>query len=353
MNPDKPSGYARFSSQPSTNLSAPTKQNIIMDEHTRNHLLKRYETQVASGASSMCATLVLVRVPPLENVKTRMQTHNFKNVSECVQYLWRTEGPRGFVAGALPPLVSVTTVRVMNFTTYNAAKQKISALFERVTGVSPAKEYNKPDSSPSIKALVTFTSAGMMAGLVTSPLACPFELAKNVVQTSVLVSNRALASPDAARDPSLRNRPRLGTIEAIRQIVRRHGFLGLYTGFRLHAMRDTIGSGLYFSIYETCKQETAKRLGTDEKSPVGAPALAGAVCSTVPWICTYPLDTRKTRAQSVLLGKTKEVGEASVAVAQSSMYKGVSIILLRTGVNNMILLSLYEYLRSKIQQLPE
>lgn len=112
----------------------------------------------------------------------------------------------------------------------------------------------------------------------------PFELAKNVVQTSVLVSNRAQASPDAVRDHSLRHKPRLGTVQAIKQIVQRYGFRGLYTGFYLHAMRDTVGSGLYFAVYETVKQVAARELGPD-KSPFGAPMIAGAICSTVPWFC--------------------------------------------------------------------
>lgn len=112
----------------------------------------------------------------------------------------------------------------------------------------------------------------------------PFELAKNVVQTSVLVSNRAQAAPDAVGDPSLRSKPRLGTIEAIRQIVQRYGFRGLYTGFHLHALRDTLGSGLYFGVYETVKQLASKELGPD-KSPFGGPMIAGAICSTVPWFC--------------------------------------------------------------------
>lgn len=98
------------------------------------------------------------------------------------------------------------------------------------------------------------------------------------------MSNRALAAPDAARDPSLRSKPRLGTIAAIQQIVKRHGFRGLYTGFRLHCMRDTVGSALYFSVYETVKQVAAKELGGDT-SPFGAPMIAGAICSTVPWFC--------------------------------------------------------------------
>jgi hypothetical protein len=188
------------------------------------------------------------------------------------------------------------------------------------------------------------------------------------VQTSVLVANRSRASPNAACDPSLRSKPRLGTIDAIRQIVDRHGIRGLYTGFQLHMIRDTIGTGLYFGIYETVKQVAANQIG-QEKSFGGGPMIAGAVCSTVPWFCvsfqliftgivayhlqTYPLDTRKTRAQSVLLGKTSEIGEASAAVAKSSMYRGLSIILLRTAVNNIVLLSLYEYITAVIKDLEE
>lgn len=93
-----------------------------------------------------------------------------------------------------------------------------------------------------------------------------------------------MAAPDAVRDQSLRHKPRLGTVQAIRQIYIRHGFWGLYTGFRLHALRDTVGSGLYFSVYETVKQVAAKELGQD-KNPFGAPMIAGAICSTVPWFC--------------------------------------------------------------------
>ncbi|KAI9376532.1 mitochondrial carrier domain-containing protein [Aspergillus egyptiacus] len=327
----------------------PARDTWIMDESTRNKLLKRYKTQVASGTSTICATLA---VTPLENIKTRMQTHNFKSVFQCIKYLWRTEGPRGYVAGALPPLASVTAVRVMNFTTYNIAKHHISDWVERVTGQSPLEIYNRPGSVPTVMTTLTFITAGCIAGVISSPLACPFELAKNVVQTSVLVHNRAQASPDAVRDSSLRHKPRVGTIQAIRKIVQRYGFRGLYTGFKLHVMRDTLGSGLYFAVYETVKQVAARELGPD-KSPFGAPMIAGAICSTVPWFCTYPLDTRKTRAQSVLLGKSKEVGEASAAVARSSMYKGLSIILVRTGVNNMILLSMFEYIKMCINALPE
>jgi hypothetical protein len=114
----------------------------------------------------------------------------------------------------------------------------------------------------------------------------PFELAKNVVQSSVLMANRSQASASGVKDPTLRNMPRIGTIEAIKQIISRHGFRGLYTGYHLHAIRDTIGTGLYFGIYETAKQTIAAFSGREQnQSPFGPPMAAGALSGTIPWIC--------------------------------------------------------------------
>lgn len=73
----------------------------------------------------------------------------------------------------------------MNFTTYNWAKLKISDTFERITGESPMKDYDKPGSSPTLAGLVTFTSAGLLAGLVTAPLACKaFQVQRDTASVS-------------------------------------------------------------------------------------------------------------------------------------------------------------------------
>ncbi|EEH21965.2 hypothetical protein PABG_04176 [Paracoccidioides brasiliensis Pb03] len=319
-----------------------------MDVAKRNKILKDYRTQAASATSTILATL---SVTPLENLKTRMQTHDFKNLTHCAKYIWRTEGLRGYTAGALPPLATVTIVRVTNFTVYQNIKHAISKIFERITGESPLATYNTPGSLPTFASVTCFTVSGMVGGLAATPIACPFELCKNVVQTSVLMSNRSLATA-ATGHPSLHNMPRIGTIDAFKQIVARHGYLGLYTGVRLHAIRDTIGTGLYFGIYETSKQLISTYLG-EHTSPFGAPMVAGALSGVIPWCCTYTLDTKKTRAQSILLGKTKEIGEATMAVARSSMYKGISVSIARTALQNMILLTTFEYLKVKINQLKE
>lgn len=97
------------------------------------------------------------------------------------------------------------------------------------------------------------------------------------------MANRSHAI-SGSKNNSARDVPRLRTIQAIKQIISRHGFRGLYTGIRLHALRDTVGTGMFFAIYETTKQMISRYQG-DHGSPFEAPMAAGALCGVIPWIC--------------------------------------------------------------------
>lgn len=67
MTIDKRSEHAPFSSTSHTTPAVMPSQNTwIMDESTRNRLLKKYKTQVASGTSTICATLAVVSFPQLD-----------------------------------------------------------------------------------------------------------------------------------------------------------------------------------------------------------------------------------------------------------------------------------------------
>ncbi|KMU87260.1 hypothetical protein CIHG_04705 [Coccidioides immitis H538.4] len=330
------------------------------DPTKRNRFLKEYRTQVASGASTIIATLIST---PLENLKTRMQTAMdtvlatcgelkvFGDTLLCTQVRWsrllikirRSATTRECHHCAGDQLYRLPESEAYGFGYYRASYWDVTFGY-----------YNTPGSVPTLATLTTFTIGGMAAGLAAAPLACPFELAKNVVQTSVLMANRAQAQASAGKIPDkspLRDVKRLTTSEAIKQIISRHGIRGLYTGVQLHALRDTIGTGMYFAIYETTKQLISTYQG-DHGSPFGAPMVAGALCGVIPWICTYGLDTKKTRAQSILLGKSNEINEATVAAARSSTYRGMTVLLFRTSVQNMILLSTFEYIKMKINELP-
>lgn len=66
---------------------------------------------------------------------------------------------------------------------------------------------------------------------------------------------------------------------------------------------------------------------------------------------TYPLDTMKTRAQSVLLGKAKDVAEATLKSSTSSTFRGLEVLLLRTSIQNAIFMMTFEFLKIKINDL--
>lgn len=74
----------------------------------------------------------------------------------------------------------------------------------------------------------------------------------------------------------------------VRKIVSKHGLGGLYKGMHLHILRDTIGSGLYFGIYETTKQVISTSLG-EHQPTFGAPMAAGALSGTIPWLLVRTL----------------------------------------------------------------
>ena len=140
MTIDKHSEHASFPPAAPSKPSAirPTGNSWMMDESTRNRFLKKYKTQVASGTSTLCATLAVVsgaldkkdvlyilimilcrllwrtskrackreyrRGGLLRLMTADLYRHNFGGLFQCVRYLWRTEGPRGYVAGKLASL---------------------------------------------------------------------------------------------------------------------------------------------------------------------------------------------------------------------------------------------------------
>ena len=77
---------------------------------------------------------------------------------------------------------------------------------------------------------------------------------------------------------------RVNTYQAIKQIVQSRGVLGLWTGFRLHLLRDTVGSGIYFGVYEAVKHGMTSYWHLEKANTAGPVAIAGAVCGIASWV---------------------------------------------------------------------
>ncbi|EXJ85383.1 hypothetical protein A1O1_05747 [Capronia coronata CBS 617.96] len=344
-------------------MAPPAKLDTTWNsKDTRIYYAKKYR-QVLSSAPA-CA-LAVAAGAPLENIKVRMQSHHFRNAFQATKYTYTTEGLRGFWAGTLTPLVSITVSRALGFSIYRKAKYTLDSWIESVTGRSPLQHVNKPGTYPDLSTMTCFTGAGMVSGGVTAVALTPVELIKNATQTSVLMASKGNNTGLGAGGD--KNFGRVSSWMSMKRVIARQGVLGLWTGFRLHLLRDVIGSGIYFGVYEATKQSLNSYYGAETANPAGSVAVAGAICGVGAWVVTYPLDTMKTRAQNNLVGASRApppssgpnasaafsaaLNTAAKAASRSSKWKGVEMIILRSSIQNMIQMSFFEKAKAVIDDL--
>lgn len=241
-------------------------------------------------------------------------------------------------------------------------------------------------------------SSGMLAGFSTSFIASPFELTKLGSQIELVIRRRAYElemvrnsgksnaptdAPHSNSTGSLKSSSKdisnsaaaikpLGTTQIVKQLVKKSGWMSLYSGFRYMIIRDGIGSGVYFGVYDSIRSAVSLLLfNSPEPHPVSV-AIAGGLSGAFSWVVVYPLDTIKSRYQrdvmTYVLSKSiadSETGHADTVKSGNSnkplnypkhpkiklselfhknMYRGLSISLIRTSVLGMCMFSCYEKL---------
>ncbi|CAO1600686.1 hypothetical protein XANCAGTX0491_004369 [Xanthoria calcicola] len=253
---------------------------LIPNSPRRKHWAKQYRTEIAASSSSLLSTFAAY---PLDSVKTRMQAYRFKHFADCVWHTYTTEGFKGFWRGCVAPMASVTLVRTISFSIYQKAKYSYSAAIGRVTGEEPLVTVNRPGSIPTPGTVVCFGAAGATAGAIAAFIACPFELTKQAAQISVLMaSNNNKSSLD---DPVRSSYQQKGAFGTARNVIMHRGVRGLYSGFGFHLLRDTVGTAIYFTTYESAKQLLVRFQGSNSPTSPLSVATAGGLCGLVSWAC--------------------------------------------------------------------
>ena len=84
-----------------------------------------------------------------------------------------------------------------------------------------------------------------------------------------------------------------GSIDALKQIYRSHGIVGVYKGFTITCIRELIPSGVYYLSYEWARRyfKKSKEIKFLEIYP------CGLIAGTLFWIISYPIDIVKTKVQ--------------------------------------------------------
>lgn len=315
--------------------------------------VKRYRTEVAASLSSVLSTFAAF---PLDSVKTRMQTYKYDNFTDCVRHTYRTEGYRGFFRGVFAPMLSVTLVRTISFSVYQKSKYTYADWFKRNFGLDPLVHVNTPGTYPTFSTVACFGAAGATAGSFITLVACPFELTKLSAQVSVLMAERNTSVSDPAGKSVAASYQNKGTFKTAKNIIKHRGIAGLYSGFNLHLLRDTLGTAIYFMTYESSKQLLTTYRG--DKSPTNplAVVVAGGLCGVASWALIYPIDSAKSIYQRncLTICKGEKVKKApKIQFFNRRMYRGLGVSMGRSCVVNSIFFSAFEFIKKQINALED
>ncbi|KAF5553048.1 mitochondrial carrier [Fusarium mexicanum] len=325
--------------------------SAIPKNNPSNRFVKRYRTEIAASSSSVFSTLAAF---PLDSVKTRMQTYHYNGFLDCVRKTYHAEKLGGFFRGVTAPMASITLVRTVSFSIYQRAKYSYSAWVKRNFGFDIIGHVNRPGTYPNLYSVACFGAAGATAGSCITFLACPFELTKLSAQVSVLLAERGSTNKGShAVAASYQNK---GTLRTMANIIKHRGVFGLYTGLKLHLLRDTLGTSIYFMVYESGKQIGNTLAGDHPNSNKVAVVTAGGMCGLVSWAMIYPIDSAKSIYQrnSLLYSKGEKVEPApKIEFFKRHMYRGLGVSMSRSCVVNAIFFSSFEFVKKHINQMDD
>ncbi|KMT19607.1 hypothetical protein BVRB_1g012230 [Beta vulgaris subsp. vulgaris] len=221
----------------------------VMKENPFDLLQSLYDGAIAGAVAGGVVETVLY---PIDTIKTRLQAaHGGGKIIFKGLY----SGLSGNLLGVLP--ASAIFVGV-----YEPIKQKLLKIFPE-----------------NFSALAHF-SAGAIAGAASSIVRVPTEVVKQRMQTGQFAT-----APNA-----------------VRMIVSREGFRGLYAGYGSFLLRDLPFDAMQFCIYEQIR--LGYRLAARRELNDSENALIGAFAGIVTGAITTPLDVIKTRL--MIQGSTKQ-----------------------------------------------
>ncbi|CAO2830568.1 unnamed protein product [Amaranthus hypochondriacus] len=215
--------------------------SVSVEEEKPFDFLRILLDGIISGGTA--GVVVETALYPIDTIKTRLQAaHGGGQIVLKGLY----SGLAGNIAGVLPASAAFLGV-------YEPTKQKLLRLL------------------PENLSAVAHLTAGAVGGVAASLIRVPTEVVKQRMQTGQFAS-----APDA-----------------VRLIVAKEGFKGLYAGYRSFLLRDLPFDAIQFCLYEQLRigyKLAAKReLNDPENAVIGA--FAGALTGAI----TTPLDVIKTR----------------------------------------------------------
>ncbi|CAO3684043.1 unnamed protein product [Rhizopus stolonifer] len=265
-----------------------------------------------------------------------------------------------FTLGVVPPLITVSIIKSISFSVYERSKEFAKKSHPLIF-----------DQRSIMSTMVVSTVAGSVSGAFIAALSCPFELVKIQKQLEYLLQassistgdltmvrptnelkptvNRTVGAGLPVTPTSIPPLPRDSTAcatrkrtiytstsswHSAREILKKRGIIGLYSGFNLHLVRDAVGTGVYFGGYETTKYILSELQNTS--AGPGTQFLAGGICGIMCWLVVFPLDLVKSLIQKEILQTKPKYGNTKNCIQDiyrrgglAGFYRGITVTLIR------------------------
>lgn len=265
---------------------------VKQDDDPCHFLRLLYESLIAGGLAGLVVEAALY---PIDTIKTRVQV-----ARDGGQIIWKGlySGLGGNLAGVLP-------ASALFFGVYEPTKQKLLKVV------------------PEKFSAVAHLAAGALGGAVSSIVRVPTEVVKQRMQTGQFAS-----APDA-----------------VRLIIAKEGFGGMYAGFGSFLLRDLPFDALQFCVYEQLRIGYKLAARRDLNDPENA--MLGAVAGAVTGVFTTPLDVIKTRlmvqgAGNQYKGFSDCVKTILREEGSSALWKGMGPRVLWIGIGGSIFFGVLE-----------
>lgn len=244
-------------------------------------------------------------------------TATMESPLQCLRNTINKEGFRGLYRGCITPCMGAAVEDSITFSVYHAAVRYFGRQSRGdgggVSGGGGGRA--RPEDLPLSRVFL----AGSMGGMTTSFIVTPLELIKCRLQVD-RVSKEGMGGSVARYK---------GPIDCLLQSVRQEGIRVLYRGHSATFLRESLGTGVFFSTYEMGLRTLAAGIPREEV-PAPAVLLAGAMAGVVLNAVPYPLDTAKSVMQT--LQAPVGAGEGGAAVVPRSLWGAVKLIVEAEGV---------------------
>jgi len=304
--------------------------NVIIEEikeidKMRPHEKKLSQVKIDFLCGGIAGVVQVLIGQPLDIVKIRLQaqhaeTRYYSGVIDCIKQITAKEGSFAFYKGILPPVLGACAC--------------VSIQFGVVESIKRSFEKLKP---PGVKDLpLSYVClSGSMAGLANSVVTTP------AGQLKIRMQMQRSGSVKLYKN----------SIDCALQIYRRYGIKGIYKGAQITMLREIVGFGAYFCMYEKSVRYFLKP-GQEriQLNPLLL-LLSGAIGGYSYWLLCYPLDSVKTKIQFDSFTKPRFTSIVDCIVQTKNeggipnFYRGLVPCLLRAGPVNAGGFFTFEYLK--------